>query len=119
MQARQVETALMAFPEVTSVVSRTGRAKDFFLPGLLANAGYALAYAISIALVEEAKARLTGLLVVANRRLTGAGPDVRVVRSERFCPARQRARLHAGLRGNEQQNRTGVPVEPELLPAAP
>jgi Protein of unknown function (DUF3159) len=31
------------------VVSRTGRAKDFFLPGLLANAGYALAYAISIA----------------------------------------------------------------------
>jgi hypothetical protein len=31
------------------VVSRTGRAQDFFLPGLLANAGYALAYAISIA----------------------------------------------------------------------
>ena len=33
----------------TYVVSRTGRAEDFFLPGLLANAGYALAYAISIA----------------------------------------------------------------------
>jgi Protein of unknown function (DUF3159) len=31
------------------VVSRTGRAEDFFLPGLLANAGYALAYAVSIA----------------------------------------------------------------------
>ena len=31
------------------VVSRTGRAEDFFLPGLLANAGYALAYVISIA----------------------------------------------------------------------
>ena len=31
------------------VVSRTGRAEDFFLPGLVANAGYALAYAISIA----------------------------------------------------------------------
>ena len=31
------------------VVSRTGRAEDFFLPGLLANAGYALAYTISIA----------------------------------------------------------------------
>ena len=31
------------------VVSRTGRAEDFFLPGLLANAGYALAYSISIA----------------------------------------------------------------------
>jgi hypothetical protein len=30
------------------VVSRTGRAEDFFLPGLLANAAYALAYAISI-----------------------------------------------------------------------
>jgi hypothetical protein len=31
------------------VVSRTGRAEDFFLPGLLANAGYALAYTSSIA----------------------------------------------------------------------
>jgi len=31
------------------VVSRTGKAEDFFLPGLLANAGYALAYLISIA----------------------------------------------------------------------
>lgn len=31
------------------VVSRTGKAEDFFLPGLLANAAYALAYAISIA----------------------------------------------------------------------
>jgi hypothetical protein len=30
------------------VVSRTGRAEDFFLPGLLANAGYAGAYLISI-----------------------------------------------------------------------
>jgi len=30
------------------VVSRTGKAEDFFLPGLLANAGYALAYLISI-----------------------------------------------------------------------
>jgi len=30
------------------VVSRTGRAEDFFLPGLLANAAYALAYLISI-----------------------------------------------------------------------
>ena len=30
------------------VVSRTGRAADFFLPGLLANAGYALADLISI-----------------------------------------------------------------------
>jgi hypothetical protein len=30
------------------VVSRTGRAEDFFLPGLLANAAYAIAYAVSI-----------------------------------------------------------------------
>jgi Protein of unknown function (DUF3159) len=30
------------------ISSRTGRAEDFFLPGLLLNAGYATAYAISI-----------------------------------------------------------------------
>ena len=30
------------------IVSRTGRAEDFFLPGLLANVGYAAAYLISI-----------------------------------------------------------------------
>ena len=36
--------ALAAF-----VASRTGRAEDFFLPGLLLNAGYATVYAISIA----------------------------------------------------------------------
>ena len=30
------------------IASRTGRAEDFFLPGLLLNAGYALAYAVSI-----------------------------------------------------------------------
>lgn len=35
--------ALAAF-----IVSRTGRAEDFFLPGLLMNAGYAVAYLISI-----------------------------------------------------------------------
>lgn len=35
--------ALAAF-----IVSRTGRAEDFFLPGLLANAAYASAYLISI-----------------------------------------------------------------------
>lgn len=36
--------ALAAF-----IASRTGKAEDFFLPGLLLNAGYALAYLISIA----------------------------------------------------------------------
>lgn len=35
--------ALAAF-----IVSRTGRAEDFFLPGLLMNAGYGLAYIVSI-----------------------------------------------------------------------
>jgi hypothetical protein len=47
------------------VVSRTGRAEDFFLPGLLANAGYALAYAISIAV----RVPLLGVIVelAANR----------------------------------------------------
>ena len=32
------------------IADRTGRAEDFFLPGLLLNAGYALAYLISIAI---------------------------------------------------------------------
>ncbi|HWT24699.1 MAG TPA: DUF3159 domain-containing protein [Solirubrobacteraceae bacterium] len=47
------------------VVSRTGRAEDFFVPGLLANAGYALAYAVSIAV----RWPLLGVLLnaVANR----------------------------------------------------
>jgi hypothetical protein len=31
------------------IATRTGRAEDFFLPGLLFNAGYAVAYALSIA----------------------------------------------------------------------
>lgn len=30
------------------IASRTGKAEDFFLPGLLLNAGYALAYVVSI-----------------------------------------------------------------------
>lgn len=32
------------------IATRTGRAEDFFLPGLLFNAGYAVAYAVSIAI---------------------------------------------------------------------
>lgn len=38
-----VGVAIAAF-----IATRTGRAEDFFLPGLLFNAGYALAYAVSI-----------------------------------------------------------------------
>jgi len=45
------------------VVSRTGKAEDFFLPGLLANAGYALAYAISISV----RWPLLGVIVAALR----------------------------------------------------
>lgn len=50
------------------VVSRTGRAEDFFLPGLLANAAYALAYLISI-LVRRP---LLGVIIGAVRG-TGMG----------------------------------------------
>lgn len=56
-----VGVALAAF-----VVARTGRAEDFFLPGLLLNAAYAAGYAISI-LVRRP---LIGVLVGA---LTGEG----------------------------------------------
>jgi len=45
------------------VVSRTGKAEDFFLPGLLANAVYALAYAISILV----RWPLLGVIVAALR----------------------------------------------------
>jgi hypothetical protein len=45
------------------VVSRTGRAEDFFLPGLLANAGYAGAYLISILV----RWPLLGVIVAALR----------------------------------------------------
>lgn len=46
------------------VVSKTGNASDFFLPGLLANAGYALAYLISIAV----RWPLLGIIVAAIRQ---------------------------------------------------
>ena len=45
------------------VVSRTGNAEDFFLPGLLANAGYALAYLISIIVRRP----LLGFIIAALR----------------------------------------------------
>jgi hypothetical protein len=45
------------------VVSRTGKAEDFFLPGLLANAAYALAYTISILV----RWPLLGVIVAALR----------------------------------------------------
>ncbi len=45
------------------VVSRTGKAEDFFLPGLLANAAYALGYLISILV----RWPLLGVIVAALR----------------------------------------------------
>lgn len=48
------------------VVARTGRAEDFFLPGLLLNLAYAAAYAISIVV----RWPLLGVIVAA---LTGGG----------------------------------------------
>ena len=58
--------------------SRTGRAEDFFLPGLLINAGYAVAYVVSILV----RWPLLGVLVAA---VTGEGM------SWRRDPARLRA----------------------------
>jgi hypothetical protein len=52
------------------VVSRTGKAEDFFLPGLLANAAYALAYAVSILV----RWPLLGVIVAT---LRGQGMDWR------------------------------------------
>jgi hypothetical protein len=48
------------------IADRTGRAEDFFLPGLLLNLGYALAYLISIAVRRP----LLGLIVGS---ITGEG----------------------------------------------
>lgn len=62
--------ALAAF-----VASRTGRAEDFFLPGLLLNAGYAAAYAISILI----RWPLIGVIVGA---LLGEGTAWREDRAE-------------------------------------
>lgn len=62
--------ALAAF-----VASRTGRAEDFFLPGLLLNAAYAAAYAISILI----RWPLIGLIVGA---LLGEGTKWRENRDE-------------------------------------
>lgn len=52
-----VGVALAAF-----IVSRTGRAEDFFLPGLLANTAYALGCAGSIAIGRPALGLLLGML---------------------------------------------------------
>ena len=50
------------------IATRTGRAEDFFLPGLLMNVGYAAAYAISIAI----KRPLLGVLVQVMTQADGS-----------------------------------------------
>ncbi len=57
------------------IASRTGKAEDFFLPGLLLNAGYAAAYVISIAV----RWPLIGLIVGP---LIGEGTDWRKDREQ-------------------------------------
>jgi hypothetical protein len=51
LRRESLQFALAGFAGVAIaafIASRTGKAEDFFLPGLLLNAGYALAYVVSI-----------------------------------------------------------------------
>lgn len=61
---RRVISGLVAVAFAAFIVSRTGRAEDFFLPGLLANAVYAAVFVVSVLagrpLVGELAGRLTG-----------------------------------------------------------
>jgi len=49
-RARYAASGFIGVALAAFIATRTGKAEDFFLPGLLFNAGYALAYAISIAI---------------------------------------------------------------------
>lgn len=49
-RARYAASGFLGVALAAFIATRTGKAEDFFLPGLLFNAGYALAYAISIAI---------------------------------------------------------------------
>jgi hypothetical protein len=111
--ARFALAGLVGIAMSAYVVSRMGRAEDFFLPGLLANAGYALAYATSIAV----RWPLLGVVIAiaSNRGMEWRQDPARVraysraswVRSACFAAARspgaalpdgchRRARRHAG-----------------------
>jgi hypothetical protein len=59
------------------VVTRTGRAEDFYLPGLLLNAAYASAYLVSIAIRRP----LIGVLVGALLQRQGWREDPRQLRT--------------------------------------
>lgn len=49
-RARYAASGFFGVALAAFIATRTGKAEDFFLPGLLFNAGYAIAYAISIAI---------------------------------------------------------------------
>jgi hypothetical protein len=50
------------------IATRTGRAEDFFLPGLLFNGGYAIAYAVSIAVGWPLMGVLVGPIIGSGMR---------------------------------------------------
>jgi Protein of unknown function (DUF3159) len=60
---RNVVSGIIGVGFAAFIATRSGRAEDFFLPGLLANAGYALAYLISISVRRP----LLGYIVAALR----------------------------------------------------
>jgi hypothetical protein len=68
--ARQTIAGLIGIGFAAFIATRSGRAEDFFLPGLLANAAYATAFLISIAVRRP----LVGLIV---HSLVGEGPSWR------------------------------------------
>ncbi|HNF83175.1 MAG TPA: DUF3159 domain-containing protein [Solirubrobacterales bacterium] len=49
-RARYAASGFFGVALAAFIATRTGKAEDFFLPGLLFNAGYSLAYAISVAI---------------------------------------------------------------------
>lgn len=49
-KARYAASGFLGVALAAFIATRTGKAEDFFLPGLLFNAGYALVYAVSIAI---------------------------------------------------------------------
>jgi hypothetical protein len=59
-------TGLIGVALAAFIATRTGKAQNFFLPGLLANAAYALVYAVSIAIRRP----LIGVIVAS---FTGTG----------------------------------------------
>lgn len=80
---RHAISGLIGVAFAAFVATRSGRAEDFFLPGLIANAGYAAAFAISIALRRP----LVGYIVT---QLDGSAQS-----DWRADPARMRAFVQA------------------------